>query len=352
MENDFNDPWYYLDWFSISTFKSFSWEYPELLWGLIIIPLIFLLRFIIRIIAGYRSYQKLPVALAKKDLHGSILNYIWILPELLLLMVGLLMIVALARPQKTNEKVEQWTEGIDIMIALDISQSMMIEDFSPNRLEAAKEVALNFINGRIQDRIGLVVFSGDAFSLAPLTTDYELLRSYIKDITFEMIESRGTAIGSAMAVVTNRMRESESKSKVCILLSDGDNTAGNIDPITSAELASAYGIKIYTIVIGKEGLVPYGKDFFGRPNMIENTIDERTLRKMADIGGGQFFRANDEKALQQVFSLIDKYEKAEIKETRFKDTSDYYSVYLQWAICLFLLWLLLKSTFISNVLQD
>ena len=159
--------------------------------------------------------------------------------------------VALARPQKNNEKVEQWTEGIDIMIGLDISRSMEIEDFQPNRLEAAKQLALNFINGRIQDRIGLVVFAGDAFSVSPLTTDYDLLRSHIKDLNFEMIESTGTAIGSAMAVMTNRMRESEAKTKVCILLSDGDSNAGNIDPITAAELGAAYGITIYTIVVGK-----------------------------------------------------------------------------------------------------
>jgi Ca-activated chloride channel homolog len=235
---------------------------------------------------------------------------------------------------------------------LDISQSMLIEDFTPNRLEAAKQVALDFIQGRVQDRIGIVVFSGDAFSLAPLTTDYDLLRSYVKEINFEMIENRGTAIGSAMAVVTNRMRESESKSKVCILLSDGDNTAGNIDPVTAAELASAYNIKIYTIVVGKEGMVPYGKDFFGRPNMIENTVDVTTLKKMAEIGGGEFFRAADNQALAQVFARIDQYEKAEIKETRFKDTSDYYFIYLQWAIAFLLLWLLTKSTFIVNVLQD
>jgi Ca-activated chloride channel family protein len=352
MENDFKEPWYALDWFTLPTFKSFTWEHPEILYALVVIPLFFLARFIIRWWMGYRSYQKLPVALPKKDLRESFLTYVWVLPELLIMLTALLIVVALARPQKTNEKVEQWTEGIDIMLALDISQSMQIEDFTPNRLEAAKKVALDFIGGRIQDRIGLVVFSGDAFSLAPLTTDYELLRSYIKDINFEMIESRGTAIGSAMAVVTNRMRESESKSKVCILLSDGDNTAGNIDPVTAAELASAYGIKIYTIVIGKEGQVPYGKDFFGRPNMIENTIDERTLRKMAQIGGGEFFRATDNKALAQVFSQIDRFEKAEIKETRFKDTSDYYHIYLQWAICIFLLWLMLKSTFVTNVLQD
>ncbi len=171
-------------------------------------------------------------------------------------------------------------------------------------------------------------------------------------MNFDMIENRGTAIGSALAVVTNRMRESDSKSKVCILLSDGDNTAGNIDPITAAELAAAYGIKIYTIVVGKEGFVPFGKDWFGRPHMVENTVDETTMRRIAEIGTGEFFRVTDQQALQQVFNKIDKYEKAEIKETRFKDTSDFYYIYLQWAILIFLLWLGTKSTFMSNVLQD
>jgi Ca-activated chloride channel homolog len=238
------------------------------------------------------------------------------------------------------------------MLAIDISQSMLIEDFTPNRLEAAKDVARDFIKGRLQDRIGIVVFSGDAFSLAPLTTDYALLNSYLDELNFDMIESRGTAIGSAMAVVTNRMRESESKSKVCILLSDGDNTAGNIDPITAAELAAAYDIRTYTIVVGREGLVPYGKDFFGRPNMVENTVDETTMRRIAEIGSGEFFRVTDQKALLEVFRKIDQLEKAEIKETRFKDTSDFYFIYVRWAIVLFLLWLMLKSTFVTNVLQD
>jgi Ca-activated chloride channel family protein len=340
--------WYSLDWFTPSTLRSFTWEHPVFLYLIIAVPILFIVRWLLR----YRFNQKLPIAITQKDLHVSPINLIRLLPEILLMLVFAFILMGLARPQKTNEKVEQWTEGIDIMIALDISQSMMIEDFTPNRLEAAKEVARNFINGRVQDRIGLVVFAGDAFSLSPLTTDYELLRSYLDDISFEMIEAKGTAIGSAMAVVTNRMSESETKSKVCILLSDGENTSGNIDPITAAELASAYGIKIYTIVVGKEGMVPYGKDFFGRPQMIENTIDETTMRKMADIGGGQFFRATDNQALEQVFARINKYEKAEIKETRFKDTSDYYVIYLQWAMALFLLWLLLKSTFITNVLQD
>jgi Ca-activated chloride channel family protein len=239
--------WLSLDWFSMSTFRSFTWELPIFLYLLAAVPLLFLLRWLLR----YKFNQKLPVAVTSRDLHVSPLTLIRLLPEVILAAALSLILLALARPQKTNEKVEQWTEGIDIMLGLDISQSMQIEDFKPNRLEAAKDVARGFIEGRAQDRIGIVVFSGDAFSLAPLTTDYDLLKSYIDDINFEMIENRGTAIGSALAVVTNRMGESEAKSKVCILLSDGDNTAGNIDPITAAELASAYGIKIYTIVVGE-----------------------------------------------------------------------------------------------------
>jgi Ca-activated chloride channel family protein len=348
MDNDFSLPWYSPDWFSPSTFRAFTWENPGYLYGLLGIPLVFLIRWLWR----HRFNQKLPVALLQKEIKTSPLTLLRFVPDVVLSLVLGLLMVALARPQKTNEKVEQWTEGIDIMLALDISQSMQIQDFKPDRLTAAKQVAQDFINGRIQDRIGIVVFSGDAFSLAPLTTDYELLKTYIEDITFDMIETRGTAIGSALAVVTNRMRESDSKSKVCILISDGDNTAGNIDPITAAELGAAYGIKMYTIIVGKEGLVPFGKDFFGRPNMVENTIDETSMRKIAEIGGGEFFRVTDNTALIQVFKKIDQYEKAEIKETRFKNTADFYYAYVKWAIVLFLFWMLLKSTFMSNVLQD
>jgi len=342
------DPWYSLEWFTPTVLRGYTWEDRLFLYLIFAVPLLFILRWLTR----YYFNQKLPVALVKSDLKSSPLNLLRFIPEIVLSLSLILILLALARPQRTNEKVEQWTEGIDIMIALDISQSMQIEDFKPNRLEAAKVVARDFIKGRLQDRIGLVVFSGDAFSLAPLTTDYDLLRNYLNDVSFEMIESRGTAIGSALAVVTNRMRESESKSKVCILISDGDNTAGNIDPITSAELAGAYNIKLYTIVVGKEGMVPYGKDFFGRPQMVENTVDETTMRKIADIGSGEFFRVTDNEALKNVFKRIDQYEKAEIKESRFKDTSDFYFIYLKWAMIFFLLWILLKSSFLSNVLQD
>ena len=337
-----------MEWFLPSTLRAFTWSNSLFLYLMAAVPLLFLTRWVWR----YFFNQKLPVAFSRKSAQTSMSTWVRLVPEFLLAAVVALVLMALARPQRTNEKVEQWTEGIDIMLAIDISQSMQIEDFTPNRLQAAKDVARGFIKGRRQDRIGIVVFAGDAFSLAPLTTDYSLLNAYLDELNFDMIESRGTAIGSAMAVVTNRMRESASKSKVCILLSDGDNTAGNIDPITAAELAAAYNIKTYTIVVGKEGMVPYGKDFFGRPNMVENTVDETTMRKIAEIGSGEFFRVTDQRALLEVFKRIDQLEKAEIKETRFKDTSDFYFIYVRWAIALFLLWMLMKSSFVTNVLQD
>lgn len=340
--------WLSLHWFKPETFSGFEWHDKIFLFALGFVPFFFLIRWAI----GTRFGQKLGVALPREDIKWTpsvLLRYV---PNLLLAIAFSLILIALARPQKTNEKVEQWTEGIDIMLVIDISESMQIEDFKPNRLEAAKNVAKKFINGRLDDRIGIVVFSGDAYSLSPLTTDYKLLDAYLKDINFNMIENRGTAIGSALAVGTNRMRESKAKSKVMILISDGDNTAGNIDPITAAELAEAYNIKLYTIAVGKEGRVPFGKDFFGQPKYIENTLDETTLRKIANIGHGKFYRVSDNKALEKVFALIDKYEKAEIKENRYKNTTDFYQVYLQWAILVFLCWLMLKSTFVSNVLQD
>ncbi len=348
MDKVINDSWFSLNWFSATTLMGYDWHNRLFLFGLAIIPLIFIIKWLVQ-----RSFgQKLNLALPKEQIKWTPSVLLRHIPNIILALVVALIIVALARPQKTNEKVEQWTEGIDIMLVIDISESMQIEDFKPNRMEAAKVVAENFIRGRFQDRIGIVIFSGDAYSLSPLTTDYDLLEAYLRDIDFDMIESRGTAIGSALAVATNRMRESDAKSKVIILLSDGDNTAGNIDPLTAAELADAYNIKIYSVAVGKEGRVPFGKDFFGQPNYIENTLDETTLRKIAEIGNGEFYRVSDNKALEQVFALIDQYEKAEIKETRYKDTTDFYSVYLKWATVFFLFWLILKSTFVSNILQD
>lgn len=345
-----SDPWAWLSahWFNPETLRSFEWENPLMLYLIPLIPVLFILRWLFQ----WQRTQRLDVALHKGQLKWNPVSLLRFVPPIILGLALVLMCVALARPQRSNEQVEQWTEGIDIMMVLDISESMKIEDFQPNRLEAAKDVAQEFIQGRFQDRIGMVIFSGEAYSLAPLTSDYQLLNEYLEQLDFSMIQAGGTAIGSGLAVGTNRMRESDSKSKVMILLSDGENNAGQIDPITAAKLAHAYDIKIYTIAVGKEGRVPYGRDIFGNPNYIENELDETTLRQIAKIGQGRFYRVSDNQALENVFAEIDQLEKAEIKETRFKDTTDFYDIYLSWAILLFIGWVFLKGTFISNILSD
>ncbi|MGF1638720.1 MAG: VWA domain-containing protein [Cyclobacteriaceae bacterium] len=340
--------WFTLRWFFPETFSAYNWEMSHFLFLLFLIPLLFLLRWLFY----YKSSRKLTIALPESELKSHWSSWLRFIPDILFSLFIALIIVALARPQKTTEKTEQWTEGIDIIMTIDISESMQLMDFEPNRMVAAKAVATDFINGRFQDRIGLVIFSGEAYSLSPLSTDYKLLNTLIEEIDFGKIEARGTAIGSALAVSINRLRESEANSKVIILLSDGDNNAGNIDPITAANLADAYGITVYTIGMGKDGRVPMGRGPFGQVRYIDNNLDETTLREIAKIGQGKYYRATDNQGLQQIFDEIDALEKSEIKETRFSDTVDYYVIYLKWAILLLLLWLLLKSTFISNVLSD
>ena len=321
-----------------------------MLFLLLAIPFIFILKFWL----GWRYRQRFEVALfqaEEKKWNAAVL--LRLIPNILLGLVLAFGIIALARPQLTNERVEPWTEGIDIMLLVDISNSMELTDFRPNRLVAAKQTARKFIDGRFRDRIGLVVFSGEAFSLVPLTTDYKLLYTYIDEIDFDLIRAEGTAIGDALVVATNRMIESKSKSKVIILLSDGENTAGNIDPIMAGKIAAQdYSIKIYSVAIGKEGRIPYGYDPFGQPRYIENMLDETTLRELAKIGKGKFFRASDNKALNEVFTQIDELEKSKIKETRYKDTQDYYDVYLAWAMVFFIGWVMIKGTFIGNILKD
>jgi len=291
--------WFSLYWFSPKALSDFSWENIRILYLLIVVPFIFLLR---RIFTRWQSRQKLEVAFSQKQIKWHKISLLRYIPYCFITFSFICIILALARPQKHLEKIEQNSEGIDIVLVLDVSPSMLFKDFKPNRLESAKEVAKSFIYGRLYDRIGLVIFSGDAYSLSPLTTDYRALRGYIDAIDFDIIEETGTAIGTALGVATNRMRESESKSKVIILLS--------------------------------------------------NTVDESVLRQIAKIGEGKFFRASNNQALIEVFQQINQYEKSPIIETRFKSTKDFYAIYLIWALLFFLLWLLSKSTFVSNILED
>ena len=346
MDSLFPNNWFSVKWFNIFELFKYEWENEYILLLLLSIPLFFLIKLL------FKKNNFIEVSIPSSNLIKYKFSLLRLIPNSIFILSIMYIIISLARPQKSNEKVEKWSEGIDIMLVIDISESMQIEDFKPNRLESAKDVAKEFINGRFQDRIGLVVFSGESNSRCPLTTDYILLNEYVDEISFDLISSRGTAIGSAIAIATNRMRESKSKSKVLILLSDGDNTAGNIDPVTSAQIAKAYGIKIYSIAIGKNGKVPFGKDYFGRTRYVENSLDEKNLREIATITNGKFYRASNNSSLENIFKVIDEFEKTEIKENRYKNTIDYYQYYLLWSIILFLFYILLKSTFINNIIKD
>tara|TARA_B000000460_G_scaffold24856_1_gene16050 strand:+ start:320 stop:1360 length:1041 start_codon:yes stop_codon:yes gene_type:complete len=346
MDSLFPNNWFSIKWFNVYELFKYEWENEYILLLLLSIPLFFLIKLL------FNKNNFIEVSIPSSNLIKYKFSLLRLIPNSIFILSIIYIIISLARPQKSNEKVEKWSEGIDIMLVIDISESMQIEDFKPNRLESAKNVAKEFINGRFQDRIGLVVFSGESYSRCPLTTDYILLNEYVDEISFDLISSRGTAIGSAIAIATNRMRESKSKSKVLILLSDGDNTAGNIDPVTSAQIAKAYGIKIYSIAIGKNGKVPFGKDYFGRTRYVENSLDEKNLREIATITNGKFYRASNNSSLENIFKVIDEFEKTEIKENRYKNTVDYYQYYLLWSIILFLFYILLKSTFINNIIKD
>lgn len=340
--------WLDFKWFHPDTLLNFQYENSIILYFIGLIPFVFILRFLLFV--NFR--QKTEVAFFQRILRTHWSVYLRFIPDVLLGLMMVLMLIALARPQKTNEILERNSEGIDIMLLLDISESMQIKDLIPDRLEAAKEVAKEFVNGRGQDRIGLVVFSGEAFSLCPLTSDYKLLNQFIDAIDYEMIQKPGTAIGMAIGVATNRLMESKAKSKVMILISDGDNTAGNIEPYTAARIAAGYRSRIYAIGVGKDGRVLMGSDPFGNEQYVENTMDETTLREIARIGSGSYFRASDNNALKGIFATIDKLEKSEYKEKRYKNTFDHYRVYLNWALLIFFIWLALKSTFIVNPVED
>jgi Ca-activated chloride channel family protein len=296
--------------------------------------------------------QRIQIALIGQTLKPNFSAWLRLLPDFFFGLVIAMLIIAIARPQKTNEVAEQSSEGIDICLVIDISESMRIEDFTPNRLEAAKVVAKKFIEGRKQDRIGLVVFAGEAYSLCPLTTDYTMVKDYLMSINFNMIQSPNTAIGTALGTSINRLRESPAKSKVVVLISDGANSGGNIDPQTAAQLAKAFGIRIYTIGVGRDGSVPFGLDAFGKMQFVENTMDESTLKQLAAIGQGKYFRAGNQKDLEATFEQINILEKIEIKVNHFSFVADFYQVYLLWGILFFICWLLLKATFMSNPLED
>ena len=267
-----------------------------------------------------------------------------------LLAIGCL-IVVLARPQTRDAWQKSRTEGTDMVIALDISSSMLARDFKPDRLEAAKKIAAKFINGRESDNMGLVVFAGEAFTGVPMTTDRAALTNYVTALSREMLED-GTAIGDGLATSINRIKDGKAKSKSIILLTDGSNNTGIVAPLTAAEIAHQMGIKVYTIGVGTNGTAPYPQvNMFGRIEYVPTpvVIDEETLKQVASITGGKYYRATNNKVLSEIFDEIDKLEKTELDVRHFSHTEDNYLPWALAALGIFLLELILRHTWLRTI---
>jgi Ca-activated chloride channel homolog len=264
-----------------------------------------------------------------KSIPQTYRERLWYVPFALRLCAIAFFIVALARPQSVSSKENLSTEGIDIVLELDLSGSMLAEDFTPNRLEAAKQVASEFIDGRSNDRIGLVVFSAESFTQCPLTADYPVLKNLLREVKNGMIED-GTAIGLAIANGVNRLKDSKAKSKVMILLTDGVNNRGEIDPITAARVAATYGVRIYTVGVGAQGEAPYPvpTPFGIRRQMMKVDLDEKALTTIADMTGGKYYRATDNRTLKAIYKEIDRLEKTRIEVTAYKRYSELYGSWL------------------------
>lgn len=327
-----------------------EWANPQWFWALTILP----------VIIGYYLYQyfsrkRAALSFSNLDLFDELpgnwkTHLHWVTAVSFWGAIALV-ILALARPQERLTTVERNAEGIDIVMVLDMSTSMRAEDLKPNRFEAAREVAKDFTDERLSDRIGLVAFAGKSFTVVPPTLDYRLLKNLLDDLEMGIIED-GTAIGMGLATAINRLKESQAESKVIILLTDGQNNAGEIDPVTAADLATTYGIKIYTIGAGTRGTAPYPVQdpIFGRRYQnIEVNIDEEMLSQVASMTGGQYFRATDSEQLSNIYEEIDELEKSEVEELIYTDYKDLYIYFLGGALALLILSVIIDRTLLRGV---
>ena len=317
---------------------------PYFLWLLAVIPLM-VVYYVWRTRQGGASIQVSTID-GVAEAPRTVRYYLRHLPFALRCAAVALLIVALARPQSVDEGSTSNTEGIDIVLAIDISTSMLAQDLQPDRIQAAKQVAGNFITDRPGDRIGLVAFAGEAFTQSPLTTDQSTLQTLLARIRSGLIED-GTAIGNGLATAINRLRESDAKSKVIILLTDGVNNQGPIAPMTAAEIAKAQGIRVYTIGVGTEGMAPYPAiDMFGNLTFVNQKveIDEKVLKAISDMTGGRYFRATDKEKLKAVYDEINQLEKSKIEVM---EHISYHELFLTWALAA--LGLLFAEFLLSNL---
>ncbi len=317
---------------------NLTFAHPWMLIGLVLVPLM---------VGWYLwRYRKQEAALQHSDIslfdgvkQSLRVRLRWLPYALRVVAVGAA-VVALARPQSQLSRQEMTVEGIDIVMAMDLSGSMLAEDFKPNRLEAAKKVAADFINGRKNDRMGLVVFAGEAFTQVPLTIDHHVLLKQLGNLKSGTMRD-GTALGDGLATAINRIKDSEAQSKVIILLTDGVNNQGSMDPLSAAEIAALYNIRLYTIGVGSLGKAPFPfRDQFGRVHYqnVDVEIDEDLMRQMADAtNDGRYFRATNKKALKEIFNQIDEMEKSKIDVTQYAQTKDEYMPWLWLAVVALLL---------------
>ena len=295
-------------------------EYPKLLW-LLLVPLLLLVLYIYRLLKGKEPHFRVSVLRPWTAGGSSVFNIIRHLPYFLRLAALVLIIIAIARPRSYTKMDTIDTEGIDIILAMDVSTSMLAQDFTPDRISAAKDIAIEFISQRPSDRIGIVVFAGESYTQCPLTTDRATLINLMKEIQTGIIDD-GTAIGNGLATAVARMKDSDAKSRVVILLTDGVNNTGEITPQTAAEIAKTYGIRVYTIGVGANGTAPYPviTPWGVETRRVQVDIDEELLKNIAEMTGGRYFRATDNTKLVEIYSEINKMEKA-------RNTIDSFPVY-------------------------
>ena len=285
-------------------------EYPALLW-LLVIPALMLVHYIYIELSGRRPHLRVPDVKFWKAGGRSVLGVIRHLPFLLRTIALVMIIIAIARPRSSTKMDKIDTEGIDIVLAMDVSTSMLARDFTPDRISAAKDIAIEFISQRPSDRMGIVVFAGESYTQCPLTTDRATLINLMKEIETGLIED-GTAIGNGLATAVARMQNSDAKSRVVILLTDGVNNSGEITPQTAADIAKTYDIRVYTIGVGANGAAPYPvmTPWGVQMQNVEVEIDENLLKNIAETTGGRYFRATDNTKLSEIYSEINKMEKA------------------------------------------
>jgi Ca-activated chloride channel family protein len=309
-------------------FNHILFASPDYFYLLLLIPAI-MVWYVFRF---RRSQPSLRVSSTLPFAKISRGNKTWLYHGLFVLrmMTLVLIIIALARPQSTSSHNDVSVEGIDVVMAMDISGSMLAQDFIPNRIEAAKEVGIDFIKGRPDDRIGLVVFSGESFTQCPLTTDHTVLIDLYKDLHSGMIDD-GTALGDGLATAVNRLKESKALSKVIILLTDGVNNMGSVDPVSAAEIAKLYGVRVYTIGVGTQGYapIPVQTPFGWQLQNMEVQIDEPLLERIAQMTGAKYFRAINRSALVEIYKEIDRMEKSKIDVTEFRRKSE---EFMPWAL--------------------